>query len=74
MTPAPKEPQMAQEMIERVATALFAKEHENLEGWTWEKETADPSKRAYWMESARAAIAALRPWLREDAIASIDSN
>jgi hypothetical protein len=45
--------------LEAVARALFEKEHEKLEGWTWEKETADSSKLTYWMESAKVAVHAM---------------
>jgi hypothetical protein len=53
------------EMVERVARALFKTEwhpaterHEGKASLDWEREW--PNSREYWLESARAAVAAMR--------------
>ena len=48
------------EMVERVARAMFARENRARDGWTWEREIENVDLRTYWLDSARAAIAALR--------------
>lgn len=51
--------------VEAVARALFQSENRDIDRWPWESECADTELREYWMQSARAAIAAMpgREWL-----------
>jgi len=53
MTPTPNP-----KALEAAARSMFAFEHRSMQDWTFDQEAADPTRRKYWMDTARAAVSA----------------